>query len=130
MYLPTDNLFLLVPNSLDISQQNGISSKKKRRRRRRPNEGMADFVSTYELTDEILGEGAWSKVATCRHRKTKKTFAVKVSLVGEGGQENLIRRKGTCKSNFWVSCFRWSMKQELTLAEFPSPPPSSYCGSQ
>lgn len=72
--------YLLVPNSLDISKQNGDHLRKKKRRRKRPNEGMADFSSTYELTNEHLGEGAWSKVTTCIHRRTNKAYAVKVSL--------------------------------------------------
>lgn len=68
-----------MPNSLDISKQNGDHLRKKKRRRKRPNEGMADFSSTYELTNEQLGEGAWSRVSTCIHRRTKKAYAVKVS---------------------------------------------------
>ena len=40
---------------------------------------MVDFDSTYELTDEVLGVGAWSKVVTCRNKITSKSYAVKVS---------------------------------------------------
>ncbi len=68
-----------VPNTLDVSQQNGVNSRKKKRRKRRPNEGMGSFSSAYELTEEILGVGAWSKVVTCRNKQTSKKYAVKVS---------------------------------------------------
>ena len=75
---PLPSSYTLVPNSLDINQQNCKALRKKKRRRRRPNESIADFTTTYELTKEKLGSGARSTVETCRHRKTGREYAVKV----------------------------------------------------
>ena len=54
------------------------------RRRRKPrkktglNPASVGFSDVYDLTDEVLGEGAYASVKKCRRRTTGQEFAVKV----------------------------------------------------
>ena len=50
----------------------------RRRRRPRYDSLQSSFHDTYELTGEVLGEGAYAQVRSCVHRQTGQVYAVKI----------------------------------------------------
>lgn len=67
------------------NNSNGIAiPDKNRRNRRKPKKrsslslATANFADVYEFTGELLGEGAYASVRTCRNIATRKEYAVKV----------------------------------------------------
>ena len=52
--------------------------RKKKRKRSSYRSKTKNFDDIYELTGQILGEGAYAQVQACKQRSTGKEFAVKV----------------------------------------------------
>jgi len=51
---------------------------KKKKKRLCESLSVAHFHDAYELTGEVLGEGSYGRVQTCRHNLTHKNYAVKI----------------------------------------------------
>jgi len=51
---------------------------KKKKKRLCESLSVAHFTDAYSLTGEVLGEGSYGRVQTCRHNLTQKHYAVKI----------------------------------------------------
>ena len=51
---------------------------KKKKKRLCESLSVAHFTDAYSLTGEVLGEGSYGRVQTCRHNLTHKNYAVKI----------------------------------------------------
>jgi len=64
-------------SSKSSSPASGRRSKKKKKRLCE-SLSVAHFTDAYTLTGEVLGQGSYGRVETCRHNLTNKTYAVKI----------------------------------------------------
>jgi len=70
-----------IPDSGNKTQQRNQQRRKKRAQKRvRYDSVQSSFDDFYELTGEILGEGAYAKVQGCIHKETGKEYAVKTVI--------------------------------------------------
>jgi len=69
-----------IPDSGKNAQRNQQRRKKRAQKRVRYNSVQSSFNDFYELTGEILGEGAYAKVQGCIHKETGKEYAVKTVI--------------------------------------------------
>lgn len=87
-------------DSQDEQNPFGIAiPEKQNRRRRKPKKrsslslAAANFGDVYELTGELLGEGAYASVQACRKIATRKEYAVKVIDKTSGHSRSRVFRE-------------------------------------
>ncbi|XP_040216872.1 MAP kinase-interacting serine/threonine-protein kinase 1 isoform X2 [Rana temporaria] len=67
--------------------------KKKKRRTRAADSFTGKFADSYQLTDELLGEGAYAKVQGCVSLQTGKDYAVKIVEKAAGHSRSRVFRE-------------------------------------
>ena len=67
-------------NSTETFQQRKEEAKSRRRKKKKTNSSVvaSTFQDLYHMTGEILGQGAYASVRTCRNIWTDQEFAVKI----------------------------------------------------
>lgn len=62
------------------SQVSNVKARRPKKKKKRLCESLsvAHFTDAYALTGEVLGEGSYGRVQTCRHNLTHKNYAVKI----------------------------------------------------
>ena len=67
-------------NSTETFQQRQEAAKSRRRKKKKTNSSVVatTFNDLYQMTGEILGQGAYASVRTCRNVWTDQEFAVKI----------------------------------------------------
>ena len=67
-------------NSTETFQQRKEEAKSRRRKKKKTNSSVvaSTFQDLYQMTGEILGQGAYASVRTCRNIWTDQEFAVKI----------------------------------------------------
>lgn len=73
-----------IPDSGKNAQRNQQRRKKRAQKRVRYDSVQSSFEDFYDLTGEILGEGAYAKVQGCIHKETGKEYAVKTVIKHAG----------------------------------------------
>lgn len=84
--------------TVDVINSIPIPVGRKRRTRKRRNSSKSDGVNTgfannYQLTGELLGEGAYASVQKCKRIADGSEFAVKVIKKGMGSSKNRVFRE-------------------------------------
>jgi len=79
-----ENLGIPIPDSGNKNAQRSQRRKKRAQKRVRYDSVQSSFEDFYELTGEILGEGAYAKVQGCIHKETGQEYAVKTVIKHAG----------------------------------------------